>query len=375
MGLRAFTSQLLCEQVVGRGLRRTSYDDFDENGLLKPEYVNIFGVPFTFLPHEGGEDTPPPPPQPKTAIEPVKEKQEFEITWPNVIRIDRTYKPTLTLDWDKVKTLEINAAETIITANIAPTIQGKPDITKISEIDLEDIGKRFRMQKIIFEAARDNFDLMQRNWKGSKEFLIAQLIRLVEEFINNNKIQIIPSLFHQDSLRKRILLTLNMNKVVQHISNAIRCDNIESLAPVFDSDNPIRSTKDMRTWYTSKPCEYAKKSHINYCVFDSTWEACEAYELDKNKNVSAWVKNDHIGFEVYYTFNGVVQKYRPDYLIRLGTGEILILEIKGKDTGQDKTKRAFLDEWVNAVNSHGGFGKWKAAVSFNPSDVADIVQC
>ncbi len=54
MGLRAFTSQLLCEQVVGRGLRRTS----------------IFGVPFTFLPHEGGEDGPPPPPMPKTAVEP-----------------------------------------------------------------------------------------------------------------------------------------------------------------------------------------------------------------------------------------------------------------------------------------------------------------
>ena len=75
MGLRAFTSQLLCEQVVGRGLRRTSYDVDPDNGLFKfkPEYVNIFGVPFTFLPHEGGMDGPPPPPQPKTAIEPVAE--------------------------------------------------------------------------------------------------------------------------------------------------------------------------------------------------------------------------------------------------------------------------------------------------------------
>src|SRR5271169_6800450 len=74
MGLRAFTSQLLCEQVVGRGLRRTSYDVNQASGLFEPEYVNIFGVPFTFLPHEGGEGAPPPPPPPKTEIKPLSEK-------------------------------------------------------------------------------------------------------------------------------------------------------------------------------------------------------------------------------------------------------------------------------------------------------------
>jgi type III restriction enzyme len=80
MGLRAFSSQLLCEQVVGRGLRRTSYGDFDDQGLFKPEYVNIFGVPFTFLPHEGGADTPPPPPTPKTRIDAVKAKEGYAIS-------------------------------------------------------------------------------------------------------------------------------------------------------------------------------------------------------------------------------------------------------------------------------------------------------
>ena len=103
MGLRAFTSQLLCEQVVGRGLRRTSYDVNPATGRFEPEYVNIFGVPFTFLPHEGGGDGPPPPPKPKTAIEPVVAKAAFEIRWPNIIRIDHVYLPQLTLDWDKVK--------------------------------------------------------------------------------------------------------------------------------------------------------------------------------------------------------------------------------------------------------------------------------
>ncbi|MEI7817505.1 MAG: DEAD/DEAH box helicase family protein, partial [Desulfuromonadales bacterium] len=98
MGLRAFSSQLLCEQVVGRGLRRTSYD-VGEDGLFEPEYVNIFGVPFTFLPHEDkGDGTIPPPPPPKTRIEPVKEKAVHEITFPNILRVDHIYRPKLSLE-------------------------------------------------------------------------------------------------------------------------------------------------------------------------------------------------------------------------------------------------------------------------------------
>jgi type III restriction enzyme len=103
MGLRAFSSQLLCEQVVGRGLRRTAYDIHKETGLFEAEYVNIFGVPFTFLPHEGGEGLPPPPPPPKTRIEPVPEKKEFEISWPNIIRIDHEYRQRLLLDLEDVE--------------------------------------------------------------------------------------------------------------------------------------------------------------------------------------------------------------------------------------------------------------------------------
>jgi type III restriction enzyme len=374
LGLRAFTSQLLCEQVVGRGLRRASYDDFDENGLYRPEYVNIFGVPFTFLPHETtDENGPPPPPTPKTEIEPVDEKKEFEISWPNVIRFDRVYRPQLTLYWKQVKPLELNAFETVQIAELAPTIDGKPDVTKISQIDLEKLGREQRMQRIIFGVARDNYDQIQKNWKGNKEYLLAQLIRIVEQFISRGKIQITPSLFHQDDFRRRIIITLNINKIVQHIANAIRHDNVETLEPVFDRDNPIRATSDMRTWYTGKPCEYTKKSHINFCVFDSTREATEAFQLDHDENVKAWVKNDHIGFEILYTFKGVVRKYRPDFIIQLINGSFLVLEVKGRDTQEDKTKRAFLDEWIRAVNTKGGFGKWSWAVSFNPGDISGIL--
>ena len=373
MGLRAFSSQLLCEQVVGRGLRRTSYEVNPETGLFEAEYVNIFGVPFTFLPHESQDGPPPPPPPPKTRIEPLTEKQKFELRWPNILRIEHVYRPRLTIDMNKVKLLELAAFDTATLAELAPIVEGKPDVTRISSIDLEDLGRKFRMQKIVFETARDVFDQMKPDWKANKEYLLAQLIRLVEKFIASDRIQILPPLFYQDDYKRRILLTLNMNKIVQHIWEAIRFENSESIEPVFDSDNPIRSTGNMQTWYTGKPCEHTKRSHINMCVFDSTWEASEAFVIDNNIHVDAWVKNDHLGFEILYIFSGVVRKYRPDFIIRLKNGEYLILETKGKETLRDKTKRNFLDEWVKAVNQHGGFGTWKWAVSKNPADVEGII--
>ncbi len=374
MGLRAFSSQLLCEQVVGRGLRRTSYEINPDTGLFDAEYVNIFGVPFTFLPHESKDGPPPPPPTPKTKIEPVTEKSLFEISWPNIIRVDHIYKPQLVLEMDRVHTLELNVADTATSAEMAPFLEGKPDITRLSEIDLKDFGKKFRMQRIIFETASEIYDQMKPNWKGNREILLAQLIRLVEQFVSSEKIRIYPPFYNEDEVKRRILITINMNKVVHHIWEAIRFENTESIVPVFDSDNPIRSTGNMRTWYTGKPCELAKKSHINFCVYDSTWEASEAFELDRNPNVGAWVKNDHLGFEIIYIFKGEVRKYRPDFIIRLKNGRFLILETKGQETQQDTAKRGFLDEWVKAVNIHGGFGIWKWAVSKNPADVAGILE-
>lgn len=373
MGLRAFTSQLLCEQVVGRGLRRTSYELNPKTGHFDPEYVNIFGVPFTFLPHESEEGVIPDPPKAKTQVEPVIEKQAFQIKWPNVIRVEHIYRPALTLDWTKVEPLELDASRTSRLAELAPVVEGKPDPTKIATIDLEKLAREQRLQKIVFETARDVYDQMQKTWTGDKIDLLAQVVRLVEDFIKSDRLRITPALFEQDELRRRLLITLNMNKVVQHIWEAIRFENTERLELQFDRDHPIRSTSDMTTWYTGKPCEYTKRSHINFCVYDSTWEASESFELDHSPAVAAWAKNDHLGFEVLYVFKGVVRKYRPDFIIRLTSGAHLILETKGQETEQDRTKRRFLDEWVRAVNHDGRFGHWRWAVSRNPSDLKDLL--
>ena len=373
MGLRAFSSQLLCEQVVGRGLRRTSYEVHSETGLFEPEYVNIFGVPFTFLPHEGGEDGPPPPPTPKTVVEPDPSKADYEIRWPNVVRIDRVYQPVLALDWENTRSLELDTTQTVQVADLAPILEGKPDVTKISRIELERLAQKFRTQRIIFETARDVFDQMHRTWQGNREVLLAQLVQLVEQFIHSDRIVISPLFFYQDALRRRLIITLNMSRVVQHIWEAVRQENTERLAPVFDRDHPIRSTGEMRTWYTGRPCERTRRSHINVCVYDSTWEASDAFVFDNSDAVTAWVKNDHLGFEVLYVYRGTVRKYRPDFLARLTDGSVLVLETKGQDTEQDRVKRRYLDEWTQAVNAHGGFGQWRSAVTHHPGEIRDIL--
>jgi len=252
MGLRAFSSQLLCEQVVGRGLRRVSYDVGDD-GLFEAEYVNIFGVPFTFLPHEGGEGTPPPPPKPKTKIEPRKEKAQHEITFPNIVRIDHVYRPQLKLDWEKATVLEIDPYESITEAEMAAIISGKANPKVKSAIGLDQIAEETRVQSIVFRIASTIYNSEKKpDWKGSKEIFLAQVIRIVEQFIESDKIRIKNDLFHQDDSKRKVLIILNMNKIIQHIWSAIRSNNTEKLTPVFDKEKPIRSTEDVKTWYTSK---------------------------------------------------------------------------------------------------------------------------
>jgi type III restriction enzyme len=234
MGLRAFTSQLLCEQVVGRGLRRTSYEADADTGLFAPEYVNIFGVPFTFMPHEDPGDVVPKVAKPKFPVEPDPRKRQFEIAWPNIVRIDHVYKPVLSLDLAQVEPLTLDAYHTATLAELAPVVEGRPDAAHIAGIDLEELGRTYRQQKIVFETACDLYDQMQPNWRGSREYLLAQLIRLVEQFTASDKIQIAPPLFYQDDLKRRILIALNMNKIVQHIWEAIRFENTETIEPQFD---------------------------------------------------------------------------------------------------------------------------------------------
>ncbi len=319
MGLRAFTSQLLCEQVIGRGLRRVSYET-DEQGYFLPEYVNIFGVPLSIFQDVGDGGEAPPPPKPSTQVETLPERGSLEIRWPNVLRIDTVVRPVLTMDWSKVTSLELVPAQTPISAEIAPALGGATDWNKIHVIDLELLPEEFRLQRLTFKAARKAFDELGSRFKGNREYLVVQLIRLVEQFLASDKLHI------------------------------------------------------LRTWDTTKPCHPTQRSQISHMVADSAWEQYAANVFEKSPKVVAYAKNDHLGFQIYYLWNGARRRFIPDFLVRLANGRMLVLEIKGEDSEQDRAKRAALDVWVKGVNAKGGFGVWCADVAFQPAQIQDVVQ-
>lgn len=374
MGLRAFTSQLLCEQVIGRGLRRVSYE-LDENGLFVPEYVNVFGVPLSIFQDVGMGGEAPPPPKPSIQIESLPERNDLEIRWPNVVRVDTVVHPVLTVDWSKVEPLTLDPAHTPISAEIAPALGGATNWEQIHVIDLEMLPEEFRLQRLTFLAARKVYAAMQGRFKGTREYLVFQLIKLVEQFIESDKL-VIPSMFHQEPLRKRILMSLNIDLIVQHLQRHVQEQNMERIEPVFDEENPIGSTRYMRTWYTTKPCHPTQKSQISHMISDSTWEqyAANIFDSSKSDNVMTYAKNDHLGFQIYYLWNGARRRFVPDFLIRLRNRKMLVLEIKGEDSEQNRAKRAALDTWVKGVNTKGGFGTWCWDVALEPAQIHDIIE-
>jgi len=372
MGLRAFTSQLLCEQVIGRGLRRVSYET-DEDGLFLPEYVNVFGVPLSIFQDadDGGEA--PPPPKPSTQIESLPERNSLEIRWPNVLRVDPVVRPVLAVRWHELAPLELKPEQTPITADIAPALGGATDWSRIHVIDLEQLPEAFRLQRLTFVAARKAFEQLSATFSGGRDHLVFQLIRLVEQFVAGDRL-VVPDQFHQEPLRKRILIALNIDRVVEHLLRYVYEHNAERIELVFDEDAPIGSTRYMRTWYTTKPTVPTVRSQISHVVGDSAWEGFTANLLETSPAVASYVKNDHLGFQVHYMWNGSRRRFLPDFLIRMTNGKTLVLEIKGVDDDQNRAKRSALAAWVQGVNAKGGFGTWVDAVAFAPTQIEAIVR-
>lgn len=371
MGLRAFTSQLLCEQVIGRGLRRVAHDT-DENGLFLPEYVNIFGVPLSIFQDVGDEGEAPPPPKPSVRVEVEPGRNHLEIRWPNIRRIDTVLNPQLVMDWDEVKPLILDPMQTPMNAEVAPSLTGFANLSMASEIDLEKAVEDFRLQNLIFRAARKLYLQNADSFSGDKQYLAVQLIRIVEAFLDGDKLDI-PSLWHQDPVRRQILFALNMDTVVSHVSRYVQEQNVEKLAAVFDEAHPIGSTAQMRPWLTTKPCMPTQRSQISHVVYDSAWEKVVSDICEKDAHVVAWAKNDHLDFVVRYLWRGSSRNFVPDYLMRLDNGKTLVLEVKGVDSDQNRAKRAAMDTWVQAVNEQGGFGQWCFDVVFEPAKTRDII--
>lgn len=363
MGLRAFSSQLLCEQIVGRGLRRTSYD-LNEKGFFDPEYVNIFGIPFAFIPQEEANTGNPRPTSPKFPIFPESEKEKYKITWPNVERVDIDLRPLLTVDFDKVEPLKISEIRKI--ADLAPEINGKPNYEKIKTIDMEKLleEKDVRMQRLIFTASAIVYDQLSLDWKKkvNKDFAFSQLLYIVEKFLHSDKFQIEPQSFNKDETKRKIAIMMGMEQIVRKVCSTITHQNLEEITPRYRNPK-YRSTKEVLQWNTGKRTGIFKKTHLNRCVVDSTWELAHARELDKNPHVEAWAKNDHLGFEIKYVHNGALCDYIPDFIVRLSDKSHLILEVKGVKRPKDVSKWEYMELWIKAVNQDEENGIWRFDVS------------
>ena len=383
MGLRAFTSQLLCEQVIGRGLRRQSYEPDPETGLLAEEYVNVLGVPFSFLPHE---DAPivDPPPAPRRRVGPDPDNADHEISWPNAARIETVLTPVLRVDWASAGRLGLSAGQIDDTVQLAPVLGGMPDISRASIATLSGDYGHLRMQTIVFHTVLAmHGEVAVPRWRGDRHLLFAQLAGVTSRFVDSDRIAVTGAAGGHE-MRRRLAIMFNMRTVVDHVLGLVRAGSTESKRLVFAPGGKSRSTGDVRPWYTAKGVEGVAKSHINPSPYDSAWERDAAREFERNGRVLSWVKNERrVGLAIRYKHEGAVHDYYPDYLVRLGSkkgGEggagatTLVLEIKGQRTPRSDAKHAALREWVDAVNGHGGHGRWACDIAYDPGDVAPIIK-
>ncbi len=377
MGLRAFSSQLLCEQTVGRGLRRTSYE-LNEYDMFDQEYVSVLGVPFSFLPQEG-EDKNSLPESQKTCIFPVSEKERYKIVWPNIEKIDRTISSKLALDISKVDSFVADVSKIPIINETAPLINGNPKYEDIALTDLQEfLHNKYntnRKQTLILKIAEEVYGQVTAPWKqnSSKDEVVGQIFRLVEEFINSSKFKVKPNYEYE---RKNMVIMIKMDDIVHHVYRQIQKSSTTSLS-VHYGQPKFSSTSDCTQWWTKKNTAHFEKTHMNLCVVDSNWELAHARELDRNEHVLSWVKNDkNLAFKIdYIDEQGTSRKYIPDFLIKLKNDQNIILEVKGIKKERDIKKWDFMTEWCKAV-SEDLDEKWIFETSMDPTGriIHQIVQ-
>lgn len=368
LGVRAFGTELLCEQVVGRGLRRVSYDP-DEKGLFRPEYANIFGIPFSFAQHRKGDETFTPP-KPTQRVRAMPDRDGgLEIRFPRV----QGYRIKLPGDrlhwvWDEDSRFELTPSES------GPTRARIEDVLGAGEVvSLEDWMREQRLSTVAFHVAGHALRTRFRDEEGNlKPYLFPRLLAATREWLDRQ-------LTCTGDTRPGLFLWKGLADVAaQKIYNACvrggltRNDEAEEpptglLLPIIDVYNPEGSSRhvDLQTskdllWQTR-----TDRCQINLVVGDSDWELGFCETLEHMPEVLAYVKNHGLNFEVPYAVAGGERRYRPDFIVRIDDGNgptnplHLICEVKGYRKLDAQFKREAMDtHWVPAVNNHGGFGRW-----------------
>ncbi len=358
LGVRAFGTQLLCEQVIGRGLRRLSYET-NEDGLFNVEYADVLGIPFNFT---AKPVISPPQPPPQTyqvkAIRP--DRDHLEIRFPRVegYRVELP-EERLTAEFNDDSVLELN-----------PDIVG-PSITKNAGIIGEDVDLTLvhtgdlRRSTLLFHLTTR---LIYTKWRDPGEepklHLFGQLKKITRQWLDN--CLVCKGSTYPAQLMYQELADIACNRITDAITRSLVGE--KPIKVVLDPYNPIGSTLHVN-FNTSKKLRWqtdARRSHINWVVLDSNWEAEFCRAVEAHPKVKAYVKNHNLGFEVPYRFGSTMHRYRPDFIVLIDDGFDdplhLIVEIKGYRREDAKEKKATMENyWVPGVNNTKKYGRWAFA--------------
>ena len=365
IGLRPFMSQLLCEQVVGRGLRRASYD-LNENDRFEEETAKIFGVPFDLIPYKANPSNAKPKKEQRHRVYAVPAKAEYRIEVPRVDGYTQAVRNRITVDWDAIAPLKLDpskiAPEVQVKATL-PNNQGKPSLLgpgKLESLDLNPYRKARRLQELVFDIAA----ALTRELSVSKDCqvpphaLFPQLYHISDRYLRE-KVQPIAPAQTID-----VFLSPYYGWVIEQLRNSIRPDTEQGEAPEvprYEFNRGASRTDDINLW-TTKPIYEVVHSHVNAVVADTQqWEQSAAYLIDTHPVTRAFVKNAGFNFAIPYFYDGRDRDYIPDFVIRLQSDipSHLILEIKGRKETIDDFKKAAAERWVAAVNADGRYGHWQ----------------
>ena len=360
VGLRAFGSNLLCEQVAGRALRRREYFLDPKTKKFPPEYAHIIGVPFKLFKAGATQFV---DPVETTDVRALPERAEtFEITFPNLVgyRV-LTLDAPLAADFDAVtENFELDFTKTP-----ARTVLGMPVGPEKRVLSL-DQALDLREQEVVFWIVQQLLRYRFRDEEGRANVAqFAALRRIAAEWLAK-KVKLVGE---TNARYRNLVLYWPGQNVAAHIARAIdahaQAQGKVTIRPVFNHFNPQGSTRYV-SGRTSKKTWPTKKSHVNVVVADTdTWEQLAAKALDELDCVEAYVKNGYLDFTIPYVKDGKDKSYYPDFIARVRLADKstvnLIIEITGMNKEKEEKKWYVEHRWLPAVNTDGNYGHWSFA--------------
>lgn len=370
LGVRAFGTQLLCEQVVGRALRRMSYQP-DEDGMLRPEYAEVYGVPFSFIPAAGTAADPKPGPMP-TRVRALEDRIACEITFPRVAG----YRYDFPAEHLEARFSE-DSLLALTTEEVATRTEMGAVVGETVIHDLDELRDR-RMQEVAFQIARRTLEKYFQDDGGSpKNWFFPDLVSISRRWLEE------CLTCKDNTFPQLLLLTEFQHDAADRVYGAVVSsqDGVKRLMPILRPYDTIGSTRYVdfdttRPTYSTDPL----KCHVSHVVADTdSWEQKTAQALEEMDEVVHYVKNHNLGFLIPYTLNGEEHNYIPDFIchVRMRNGEMLnlIIETSGEKKKDKAAKVATARNlWVPAINNHGGFGRWAFLEITDPWDAKSTIR-